>query len=205
MSRRVKKGIDDLETLYPNLAKEWHPTLNGELLPRDVLPGSNRKVYWKCPRCNYEWKAKICNRAKGKRRCPCCSNKVVVKGVNDLATTHPELAKEWDYKKNINLNPSQISYSSSHKYWWVCSKGHESYLTSPSHRINGTGCPICGNIRAGEKNSRMVDQLTLSGKYIKTFKSRKAAAEICGLSTSAISNAIRKGTTSGGYRWRHHN
>ena len=38
MGRRVKKGIDDLETLYPNLAKEWHPTSNGELLPRDVLP-----------------------------------------------------------------------------------------------------------------------------------------------------------------------
>lgn len=51
----------------------------------------------------------------------------------------------------------------------------------------------------------MVDQLTLSGKYIKTFKSLRAASEACGLSNGAISNAIRKGTTSGGYRWRHHN
>ena len=108
MSKRVKKGIDDLETLYPELAKEWHPTLNGTLLPSDVLPGSNRKVYWKCLKCNYVWKAEICNRAKLKRGCPCCANKVTVKGVNDLATTHPEIAKEWYQPLNGDITPSML-------------------------------------------------------------------------------------------------
>lgn len=53
-------------------------------------------------------------------------------------------------------------------------------------------------------NSKAVDQLTLDGQYIKTFKSVKAASEACGLSSGAISNAIRKETASGGFRWQHH-
>ena len=102
------------------------------------------------------------------------------------------------------MKPNQVAYSSAQKYWWICPKGHDSYLASPSHRINGTGCPICGNIRAGEKNSRAVDQLALDGTYIKTFKSLRAASAACSLSYGAISNAIRNNATSGGYRWRHH-
>lgn len=93
MSRHTTSGVDDLETLYPDLAKEWHPLLNGRLQPSDVLPRSNRKSAWLCSKCGYVWEAKICNRAKLGRGCPCCANKVTVKGVNDLATTHPEVAK----------------------------------------------------------------------------------------------------------------
>lgn len=35
-----------------------------------------------------------------KRGCPCCANHIAVKGKNDLATTHPQLAKEWHPTKN---------------------------------------------------------------------------------------------------------
>ena len=38
MSRHTTSGLDDLETLYPDLAKEWHPLLNGALQPSEVLP-----------------------------------------------------------------------------------------------------------------------------------------------------------------------
>jgi hypothetical protein len=37
-----------LATLNPVLAKEWHPTKNGDLTPYDVLPGTGKKVWWKC-------------------------------------------------------------------------------------------------------------------------------------------------------------
>ena len=71
--------MNNLQTGNPNLAKEWHPLLNGALQPSEVLPGSNRKVAWLCSKCGYVWEAKICNRAKLGRGCPCCSNKVTVK------------------------------------------------------------------------------------------------------------------------------
>ena len=130
--------------------------------------------------------------------------KRVQKGINDLETLRPELSREWDYQKNNGIKPNQVSYSSGHKYWWKCPKGHDSYMASPSHRSNGTGCPICAKEKIGDKNSRSVDQLSLDGKYIQTFKSVKIASKTYGLSSSAISQAIRKGTTSGDYRWRHH-
>ena len=49
-------GIDDLATLRPEIAKEWHPTKNGELTPQDVKQYSNKKVWWLCPN-NHEYQA----------------------------------------------------------------------------------------------------------------------------------------------------
>ena len=33
-------------------------------------------------------------------------------GINDLLTINPELAREWDYSKNPNLTPEQVTYGS---------------------------------------------------------------------------------------------
>lgn len=184
------------------LIKEWDYQKN-DRTPQEYTVGSKKKVFWKCSKCGYLWSAVIHTRSKG-AGCPACAGNVAVAGRNDLATIKPELAKEWDCQKNGEITPGQVSYSSGRKYWWICPKGHDSYLATPSHRVNGTGCPICGKVKIAEKSSRPVDQLTLDGTYIKTFKSVKEASEELGLSNGAISNAIRRGATSGGYRWRHH-
>ena len=39
---------------YPELVKEWHPTKNGDLTPRDVTHGSKKKVWWLCQNI-HEW------------------------------------------------------------------------------------------------------------------------------------------------------
>lgn len=59
--KRVKSGNNDLETLYPGLAKEWHPTKNGMLKPSDVRPGTHAKVWWQCDK-GHEWKTTIAAR-----------------------------------------------------------------------------------------------------------------------------------------------
>ena len=46
--RRVLSGFNDLEHLRPEVARQWHPTLNGLLLPNMVTVGSHRKVWWQC-------------------------------------------------------------------------------------------------------------------------------------------------------------
>ena len=43
-SRQVSAGFNDLAARFPHLAQEWHPEKNGRLTPRDVVPGSRRKV-----------------------------------------------------------------------------------------------------------------------------------------------------------------
>ena len=47
-SRKLLEGFNDLATITPKLASEWHPTKNGDLKPNQVFPYSNRKVWWTC-------------------------------------------------------------------------------------------------------------------------------------------------------------
>ena len=137
---KVIKGQTDLQTVNPALANEWNYEKNDGLTPSDILPNSNRLVWWKC--CNdHEWQASISHR-NGGTGCPYCSGRYVIKGVTDLQTINPILAKEWDYDKNSGLRPVDVSPQSDISVWWKCSKGHE-WKTTISHRYNGRGCPYC--------------------------------------------------------------
>ena len=42
-------GFNDLATNNPKLAREWHPTKNGKLTPKDVTVSSDKKVWWYLP------------------------------------------------------------------------------------------------------------------------------------------------------------
>jgi hypothetical protein len=45
---RKPEAGQSLADVNPELAKQWHPDKNGDLTPDDVLPGSNKKVWWRC-------------------------------------------------------------------------------------------------------------------------------------------------------------
>ena len=68
--KKVLKGFNDLLTLDPILASEWHPTLNA-FSPDCFTRGSNKVVWWQCSSCGYEWQESINSRLK-KRVCPNC-------------------------------------------------------------------------------------------------------------------------------------
>ena len=134
---KLNGGITDKKLLL-----DWDYEKNGRA-PSEFSPQSSEYAYWKCHICGFEWRAKISNRSHG-RGCPSCGNKVLVKDKNDLATTHPEIAKEWDYEKNYPLTPKDVMHGSAKEYWWVCPFGHKSYLKSPNRRTSQhSGCPIC--------------------------------------------------------------
>jgi hypothetical protein len=132
-----------LATLFPDIAKQWHPTMNDNLTPHDVTPGSNKIVWWKCPIVeDHKWKASICDRTHRSRGCSCCSGKTVVMS-NCLATIYPNITAEWHPTKNIKLTAHNVSPHSGHKVWWQCSSGHE-WKSAISNRTNGsTNCPYC--------------------------------------------------------------
>lgn len=67
--RRVLSGFNDLTTLAPEVARQWHPTLNGALTPEMVTVGSRRKVWWECD-SGHAWKATIYSRT-GPQKCGC--------------------------------------------------------------------------------------------------------------------------------------
>ena len=137
-------GETDLATTNPELLSKWNYEKNSALglEPTDFSSGSGKKVWWKCNK-GHTWEAKIAyiNRGKG---CPYCSGKYVIQGETDLATTNPELLKEWDYERNnkIELKPNEISAGSNRKAFWICSKGH-TWEASIMNRTKGSNCPVC--------------------------------------------------------------
>ena len=74
--RRAWRGFNDLATVHPALAGEWHPELNGILTPRDVTKGSHKQVWWRCSE-GHTWKAVVFARAKPNGTgCPVCAGTV---------------------------------------------------------------------------------------------------------------------------------
>ena len=145
--KQARLNAKNLNITHSNLLSEWDYNKNS-INPTEIFASSPKKVWWKCSKCGYEWQSKINNRALLGRGCPCCSNKTVVGGINDLATTHPEIAKDWHPTKNGDLTPQKVVYGSGKKVWWLCPQGHE-YQATVLHRTqdNGTGCPICNSGR----------------------------------------------------------
>ena len=126
---------------YPIIAKEWHKTKNKNLTPKDVTPGSGRKVWWKCKK-GHEWEAVIASRSRG-IGCPECSGNKVGKD-NNLSIKYPNLAREWHKSKNKDLLPKDVTSGSQKRVWWQCKKGHEWQATVAS-RSGGNGCHRCYN------------------------------------------------------------
>ena len=141
--RYAIKGETDIATINPELAKEWHPTKNGDLAPEMVTTSSNKEVWW-LGKCGHVWKAVISDRNNG-HGCPYCTGKRVLKGFNDFATKNPELASEWHPTKNGDLKPNMVTAGSGKKVWWICSKGHEWQATILNRKSGG--CPYCSGHR----------------------------------------------------------
>lgn len=77
--RKVLPGFNDLATLAPDVAQQWHPTLNGALTPQMVTAGSHRKVWWECEQ-GHVWKAVIYPRTGLKKcGCPVCAGRTGAK------------------------------------------------------------------------------------------------------------------------------
>ena len=139
-------GYNDLGTVNKPLAAEWDYDKNGEALPKDFTQGSNKKVWWRC-NAGHSWKAAIYSRNGGHRNCPYCSGKRVLAVYNDLATTNPTLAIEWEYERNDGKLPEHFTGCSKKKVWWRCDKGH-SWLSTIHNRTLGNGCPYCSGRNA---------------------------------------------------------
>lgn len=134
-----------LAVTHPGLAAEWHPTRNGDVKPADVVAGTARRIWWRCLK-GHAWEAVGVSRSRNGSGCPFCANQRVLPGYNDLATTNPRLANEWHPTKNDTVTPEDVLAGSGKKFWWLGKCGHE-WEAVASHRLNGSGCPVCAGKR----------------------------------------------------------
>ena len=141
--KKVWPGDNDLASRFPQLAAQWYPDKNGSLTPEAVTPYCKLKVWWKCD-AGHEWQAAVQSCAQG-GGCPICANRVILKGYNDLATTHPELAREWDGEKNGTLRPTDVFAGSLRRVWWKCGRNpnHKWRISVADRAGRGSSCPVC--------------------------------------------------------------
>jgi len=178
--KRVLRYFNDLETIDPDLASEWHPTKNS-LKPYEVAPHSNKKVWW-LGKCGHEWEALVANRIKGVG-CPFCNGtSSVLPGLNDLETIDPDLASEWHPSKN-SMKPSEVRPQSNKKVWWLGKCGHEWEATVDHRYSRGHGCPYCSGQRvlAEETSLQAINpQLAELWDYEKNSKTPSEVSMGCG-------------------------
>ena len=144
---QIQVGVNDLATVNPALAAEWHPTRNGTLTPESVALNSHKTVWWQ-KHCNpdeppHEWKARLPDRSNS-AGCAICHGLQIQVGVNDLGSVNPALAAEWHPTKNGTLTPQEVTFATSRKVWWKCAECSHSWKAAIGNRSSaGTGCPSC--------------------------------------------------------------
>ncbi len=168
-----------LAVKHPDLAKEWHPTKNGNITPKDVTTGESTKYWWICHKGpDHEWESTIRNRVKGSG-CPCCSGyKASV--TNSLAALYPQVAAQWHPSKNGSLQPKDIVATSKKPHWWICHKGpdHE-WKTTPQSRVrSGPGCPFCNGFRVSVTNALSIKRPDLVREWHPTKNKNKKPTDV---------------------------
>ena len=114
----------------------------------------------KCLNDGYEFpllESKILNN----RGCSVCANRIVVKGVNDIATTNPELVKLF----KLESDAFKYTVGSSEKVWFKCPHcGNEKFMSIVTVSTYGMACNKCSDgISYPEKFIiNLLNQLNLS-------------------------------------------
>jgi DNA-directed RNA polymerase subunit RPC12/RpoP len=178
-----------LQTLKPQLAREWHPTKNGSLSPRDITPGSNKKVWWICKK-GHVWLASANNRTNG-RACPYCSGRTVCQD-NCLETHNPELATEWHPTRNGDLTARDVTAGSHKKAWWKCSHNHE-WAAVVSSRSAGCGCPYCSGRRPTKDTCLAAVRPDVAADWHPTKNGTLTARDVAAFSSRSVWWMCKKG------------
>jgi len=129
-------GVNDLATLFPEIAAQargWDPSV--------VNPTSHKKREFECG-FGHRFVQAVRRRVEA-TGCPVCQNDQILIGFNDLATTHPVLAKEAD-----GWDPQTVVAGTPNKKSWICERGHRWEIGVHARSIKGTGCPFCSGRHA---------------------------------------------------------
>ena len=130
------------------------------LSPREVLKGNDSKFWFVCDVCEHEFDAspdkitgelgrwcpyccipvkKLCN----KEDCVICFKKTFLSYAGKTKNGKKKVDC-WNYEKN-DLDPIEVTLSSSNKYWFICDVCEHNFKSSPSKitSMNEKWCPYC--------------------------------------------------------------
>ena len=138
---KIVNHVNSFGDNFKDILSEWDYNKN-PISPYEISYGSNKKVWWICPKNHSYDMAPKQRTISNPQGCPFCSNMRVGES-NSIATLKSEWISEWNFDRNAENNPFNIGIQSNQKIWWKCDKGHE-WFVSPNSRITyDTGCPNC--------------------------------------------------------------
>lgn len=166
----LKINKQTLGDLFPEYLSEWSE--KNDMTTYDYSPYSSKKVWWECNEKGHLYFEKIQKKTSMKRGCPYCSGRRI-SDENRLSMIFPELSNEWNFDKNNELTPYNVSYGSERKVWWICTNCNYEWEAKVYNKVKGSGCPQCFESQ-GEKSVRNVlESLSLSFKSQYEFKDLK--------------------------------
>lgn len=125
---------NSIEATHPSLAKEFLHEKNKPHLAKQLIAGSNKKVWWKCSKCSYEYKSQVASRAKRGTGCRVCAGLILTKS-KFINKAKEKYGDKYDYSlsKIINQNTKVII---------ICKK-HGEFEQSPRNHFRSPGCAAC--------------------------------------------------------------
>jgi hypothetical protein len=134
--KQVLAGFNDLATTHAELAEQWSSV--NDLNATEVSAGDTRAYQWECEE-GHVWKTSVYARVRNNLGCGVCSKHVLITGINDLETTHLEIAAWMD---DLDVIPSKVTSGSSRKVRWKCDEGHH-FTRSINKQVLKRACPVC--------------------------------------------------------------
>lgn len=135
-------GYNDLETLDPELAKEWSP--NNSRPASKIWRDGKISGLWICPDCGGEYWHYVSDREAGDNACPYCRNRKALAGLNSLADIKPELVPEWS--PNNDVAPDEVTATASRTALWICPDcGGEYSYSVRDRKVGDCVCPYCND------------------------------------------------------------
>lgn len=126
-----------LMAVNPEVAKEWHPSLNAPLEPYNFLPNSTFKAWWLCSN-GHEYQQTIVRRNHTGSTCLKCKS---------FGSTHPEIAKMFHPTKNNERTIFDFTYGNNERFVWRCLDNPEhEWVLSPKQMTaprKQKHCPYC--------------------------------------------------------------
>lgn len=175
-SGRMTAPGSSLAEEYPEIARQWDASRNGDLRPQHVRPGSSKKVWWRCTRePSHRWDAPVYARTaevvdRATAACPfCAGTRLSVE--RSLAALNPKLAAEWHPTKNGSLTPDGVFPSSRQIVWWRCAAGPDHVWRAPLNArasADGSakaGCIFCASKHVSVTNSLATRFPTIAGEW----------------------------------------
>ncbi len=157
-----------LKIKYPEIASEWHPTLNGDIKPEQISFGSARMVWWLCKLCNHSYTSSPNTRTNMNAGCPYCKNKKLCDSEEcelcfEKSFASHEKVKYWSSKNKEN--PRYLfKYTNKLLFYFNCEECKSELTISLNNVSSGKWCRKCGYKSMIEKQSMKIDDFIQKGK-----------------------------------------